>query len=73
MAWLFALQCRARDELEQGRLVSAAPVGGASFALPMNLHAYREKPVGKEPFKPVTQALWRFLQEQAAQMALADG
>ena len=54
-----------RKELENGRLVQAAPAELTQFQMPMDVRAYREKPVGKEAGSSVAHALWAFLQEHA--------
>lgn len=55
------------NDVRQGRLVRA---GDDRFTLPMDVRAYREKPSakddGKDAHKNTAQALWRFLQAQAA-------
>jgi|GEM_PF-7090387 len=56
-----------RNELANGRLVSAVPAGSSKFQLPMDVLAYREKPSGKDAQKTVVQALWSFLQQLAAE------
>ena len=62
-----------RNELANGRLVSAVPEGSSKFQLPMDVLAYREKPSGKDAQKTVVQALWSFLQQQAAEQESAAG
>lgn len=37
-----------RNELEAGRLVSAAPAGNDGFRMDMEVRAYREKPTSKD-------------------------
>ncbi|MBS7351327.1 MAG: LysR family transcriptional regulator [Comamonas sp.] len=61
-----------RKELENGRLVPALPEGSTQFQMPMDVRAYREKPTGKDASKSVVQALWSFLQQQAAEQEGAD-
>ena len=39
----------------------------------MDVLAYREKPSGKDAQKTVVQALWSFLQQQAAEQESAAG
>ena len=58
-----------RKELAAGRLVSAVPEGSHKFQLPMDVLAYRERPTGKDNSKSVVQALWSFLEQQAAEQA----
>ena len=53
-----------RNELKSGRLVRAEPKDGPRFEMPMDVLAYRERPVAKDPQKSVAQALWSFLQSQ---------
>lgn len=55
-----------RKELESGRLVQAAPAELTQFQMPMDVRAYREKPVGKDSANSAAHALWTFLQEQTA-------
>lgn len=50
-----------RKELGSGRLVQAAPANTQQFQMPMDVRAYREKPVGKEASNSVADALWNFL------------
>lgn len=59
-----------REELKNGRLVSAAPPESPQFQMPMDVRAYREKPVVKDPGKHVAHALWNFLLEQADESPL---
>lgn len=66
-----------RNELHNGRLVSAVPpqtgqMDSARFAMPMDVRAYREKPVGKDVQKNVAHALWSFLLAQANGQDLAE-
>ena len=51
-----------RKELESGRLVQAAPAELTKLQMPMDVRAYREKPVGKDGGNSVADALWTFLQ-----------
>lgn len=51
-----------RKELEAGLLVSAAPPEQQHLRLVMDVRAYREKPVGKEPPQGAAQALWTHLE-----------
>ena len=53
-----------RNELEAGRLVSAAPAGDDGFRMDMEVRAYREKPTSKDAPQGVAGALWNFLLEQ---------
>ncbi|ABX34007.1 transcriptional regulator, LysR family [Delftia acidovorans SPH-1] len=53
-----------RNELEAGRLVSAAPAGDNGFRMDMEVRAYREKPASKDAPQGVAGALWNFLLEQ---------
>lgn len=54
-----------RKELENGRLVRAVPEELSQLQMPMDVRAYREKPVGKEARNSVADALWNFLQTHA--------
>lgn len=54
-----------RKELESGRLVRAVPEELSQLQMPMDVRAYREKPVGKEARNSVADALWNFLQTHA--------
>jgi DNA-binding transcriptional LysR family regulator len=50
-----------KKELRSRRLVSAAPPEMKGLEMPMEVRAYREKPVGKEAPKGTAQALWAYL------------
>ena len=54
-----------KKELRARRLVSAVPPGGGELQMVMDVRAYRERPLGKEPAKGTAQALWEYLQAQA--------
>ncbi len=66
----------ARNEVQAGKLVSAAPAGLPGMQITMDVRAYREKPAVRETHKGGThrgatmpkrtaQALWDYLREQA--------
>ncbi|MFT3813570.1 MAG: LysR substrate-binding domain-containing protein [Acidovorax sp.] len=54
-----------RKEVRARKLVSAAPPELAHLHVVMDVRAYREKPVGKEPPKGTVQDLWAFLQSRS--------
>jgi len=65
-----------RNELQAGKLVSAAPAGLTGMQITMDVRAYREKPVARETHKSAphraaatpkrtAQALWDYLQAQS--------
>ena len=55
-----------KKELRSRRLVSAAPPDVEGLQMTMDVRAYREKPNGKDAPKGTAQALWTYLQAQAA-------
>jgi DNA-binding transcriptional LysR family regulator len=66
----------ARNEVQAGKLVSAAPAGLPGMQITMDVRAYREKPAARETHKGgvhrgatmpkrTAQALWDYLREQA--------
>jgi DNA-binding transcriptional LysR family regulator len=55
-----------KKELRSRRLVSAAPPDAEGLHMTMDVRAYREKPNGKDTPKGTAQALWSYLQAQAA-------
>ena len=55
-----------KKELRSRRLVSAAPPDAEGLQMTMDVRAYREKPNGKDAPKGTAQALWTYLQAQAA-------
>jgi len=55
-----------KKELRTRKLVSAAPPDTEGLQMTMDVRAYREKPSGKEAPKGTAQALWTYLQAQAA-------
>jgi len=50
-----------RNDLQAGRLVSAAPAALPGLQITMDMRLYREKPQGKQLPKRTAEALWRFL------------
>lgn len=57
----FLPQSAVLQELQAGKLVSAAPAGSTQWALEMDLRMYREHPGNKAATKRAAQALWEFL------------
>ena len=55
-----------KKELRSRRLVSATLADTEGLQMTMDVRAYREKPTGKEAPKGTAQALWTYLQAQAA-------
>ncbi len=55
-----------RKELRARKLVSAATPESGALEMTMDVRLYREKPLEKESPKGIAQALWAYLQSQAA-------
>jgi len=55
-----------KKELRARKLVSAASPESGGLEMTMDVRVYREKPLGKESPKSSAQALWAYLQAQAA-------
>lgn len=58
-----------QKELRARKLVNAAPRDMGSLEMAMDVRAYRARPTGKEADKSRAQALWSYLQAQAAESA----